>query len=514
MTKRESHMAADGTGTTDITDTASVERSNGLKPSDPHCAYIIFGASLYWASFLLGYLHLDLPSNELWGLDKTSGIWSSLASVFDWSFFIYYGVFLAAMLIAVCFAKKFANPKAQKGLAWASAISALMNLATLVPFAWTQSLWFTVLTLAVRGIGNTCFILFWGLNFTTLNKQDAEQTAIASLGFAFTLYFAFASFMQNTTVVTAITSIMVMASLIPFLAGRYHIDVALRPDSHPDKKQLTPFYSSRAFLGVCMGFVLFACSGVETDDAQISVAASLIAFAFMLLFLLKTQHKGKIDLTYLRMAPVVSCFAAICPYLGLTSFDATLYIRANVMIWMFWMILHSVQLSALKDESGLDDASFSFTEKFVFLLTTVLTTLILGSIPSLSQTLSANPDLRLSCVIVAVFLALAVCSYQLNHVIDGKETERIVDNAFALNEQRNEPVFERIQEKYGLTPREMDVLRLLAKGFTRPAICEELCISEGTERSHARHIYQKLGVHSHDELLELIDQEARAQVTE
>ena len=46
---------------------------------------------------------------------------------------------------------------------------------------------------------------------------------------------------------------------------------------------------------------------------------------------------------------------------------------------------------------------------------------------------------------------------------------------------------------------------LLAKGRTRARIQEELYLSSGTVATHARHIYQKVGVHSKQELLDVIE---------
>lgn len=58
--------------------------------------------------------------------------------------------------------------------------------------------------------------------------------------------------------------------------------------------------------------------------------------------------------------------------------------------------------------------------------------------------------------------------------------------------------------KWMLTPRETEIFALLLSGRTLKKIGEELCISDNTVTSHARHIYRKAGVKSRQELIDLI----------
>lgn len=59
-------------------------------------------------------------------------------------------------------------------------------------------------------------------------------------------------------------------------------------------------------------------------------------------------------------------------------------------------------------------------------------------------------------------------------------------------------------EKNALTAREIEVLQLICKGRSKAYIAENLFISENTVRSHSKHIYEKLQVHSKQEILDLI----------
>ena len=46
----------------------------------------------------------------------------------------------------------------------------------------------------------------------------------------------------------------------------------------------------------------------------------------------------------------------------------------------------------------------------------------------------------------------------------------------------------------GLTEREREVLRLLARGTSNREIAEALCITEGTVKQHVTHIYRKVKI--------------------
>lgn len=62
-----------------------------------------------------------------------------------------------------------------------------------------------------------------------------------------------------------------------------------------------------------------------------------------------------------------------------------------------------------------------------------------------------------------------------------------------------------LAQTYGLTPRESEILVHLGQGRTARAISEKLVVSENTVKYHIKSIYQKLDVHSRDEVIDLIE---------
>jgi DNA-binding CsgD family transcriptional regulator len=61
-----------------------------------------------------------------------------------------------------------------------------------------------------------------------------------------------------------------------------------------------------------------------------------------------------------------------------------------------------------------------------------------------------------------------------------------------------------VAESHGLTPREQEILILLAKGQAPDDIAKALVISEATVRTHAKRLYEKLDVHSQPQLIKMV----------
>lgn len=63
-----------------------------------------------------------------------------------------------------------------------------------------------------------------------------------------------------------------------------------------------------------------------------------------------------------------------------------------------------------------------------------------------------------------------------------------------------------VANTYSLSRRESEVMYYLARGYKSSHIQQQLYISEGTAKTHIRHIYRKLNIHSQQDLIHLIDE--------
>lgn len=60
-----------------------------------------------------------------------------------------------------------------------------------------------------------------------------------------------------------------------------------------------------------------------------------------------------------------------------------------------------------------------------------------------------------------------------------------------------------VARRHGLSNRETEIFLMLAQGRSRPYIRDTLILSKNTVATHIRHIYEKMGIHSQQELIDL-----------
>ena len=99
--------------------------------------------------------------------------------------------------------------------------------------------------------------------------------------------------------------------------------------------------------------------------------------------------------------------------------------------------------------------------------------------------------------VIAVFVAA-------NAAFDGTVLLQALELLPTERRKRFQEKCHAVAERYGLSEREEQVMTLFAKGRNLEYIKDELCLSKSTVSTHRQHIYQKLGVHSLQEMLDLI----------
>lgn len=115
---------------------------------------------------------------------------------------------------------------------------------------------------------------------------------------------------------------------------------------------------------------------------------------------------------------------------------------------------------------------------------------------------SATTTLTLAMALLSLVVYLFVLSERTVKSFGIISIETAAVEPYRLVEQASAD----IAEEYGLSKRETEVCVLLAKGRDTAYIQEKLFISSGTVCSHRDRIYRKLGIHSKQELLDLVEE--------
>lgn len=145
---------------------------------------------------------------------------------------------------------------------------------------------------------------------------------------------------------------------------------------------------------------------------------------------------------------------------------------------------------------------------------TSIGTLVGTSLGHLTNGLLVAQPLLVPGAVVLVVLAfsafnlLALRTFSFEETIEDIETVPVLEqNADHKDGQPDmaEIQYIRIAERFALTERETDVFKLLAKGRNVPFIEEELVISRNTIKTHIKHIYQKMDLHSQQELIDMAE---------
>lgn len=111
--------------------------------------------------------------------------------------------------------------------------------------------------------------------------------------------------------------------------------------------------------------------------------------------------------------------------------------------------------------------------------------------------------------VICLIAGIVVCNFTMSRSAIAKDVARAFDceapeSPFEGDGKAFKSTCMLLAGDCGLTAREVDVLYMLVQGYSVTRVAEALHIAEGTATTHKRHIYQKLDVHSKNELIDKV----------
>lgn len=118
-------------------------------------------------------------------------------------------------------------------------------------------------------------------------------------------------------------------------------------------------------------------------------------------------------------------------------------------------------------------------------------------------------------VLVSFFQIRIIAKGQYPFIEEQEQVVESVEPSFApasvVEKWAWTEVAESIAAEYVLSPRQKEVFTLLAKGRDIKFIADEFVVSPSTVKSHVYMLYKKLGIHSQQELISLVDERMRTE---
>lgn len=223
--------------------------------------------------------------------------------------------------------------------------------------------------------------------------------------------------------------------------------------------------------------IVVALKAANRNAALIPVAiVGIISFAFGLAFSLSFLRQTWVPAVLLLSISLLACGVCVTGYVTLSMHPRVASRGTRIVIWLLVGLV------------------FGSAVAFVYIARTI-------PLEGFSSTLFDDAVLFDGTALMgfAVMVVTAFLSFWY---------AKIPDKRFAPG-FRMEPldVVQRcglLSEQCELSPREREILVLLAQGRSGPYIQEELCIARSTVKTHVRHIYDKVGVTSRQELLDAL----------
>lgn len=391
------------------------------------------------------------------------------------------------------------------------------------------------------GIGSAGYLMSWQRVFAAMDSIAGTLALIKGTAASALLYFCLCF------IPAALTSYLIPLVLVP-LAGLCLWLAAKQTDSAQPMfedvpaehrvvyrnalKESIPVALSIGAFGFCSGAIRFIAVTHQALLGMINIASmAFLLFVTIALFAIWRTRPFRLDLlsVFRLMFPIVGTCLMVLPFMGKGFTNAGFAVTYSCFqLACMLMMMHCGQISR---DSGINPVFvYAFYAAIAYLLQTF--GYVVGYISGSGDVLGVEQLSMVAIVCLYVMLLIALCGRRIKKL----HTSRVEFLAFPINaaaesapassnrkhssDSAEEQVAsddkrgieditalkcEKARQIYALSDREKEVMELIVKGNTGPAIAEMLFISENTVRTHSKRIYAKMGVHKKQELLNMVD---------
>ncbi len=385
----------------------------------------------------------------------------------------------------------------------------------------------------IAGVGQAATFFLWGLRFRLLSRKQQLYTvcgAFAIGGLMLSLFpFVSQSVVAPTVALLPVASYVFLRFAYRQYAGRadeaveWKVSHALSGGLSKLKAQI-PFEEDRRFIilkglftllySVSLGFVACAAlAGWLYPENGVVIGFANVAAALIMVVVLRERERDVCNVLPKLFLPV-TCFCYLLlgilwPTEGVLACAAVLFVLfgcyeiLNAHTAYAYSSYDAVRcLWELTSSKAGNSVGFFFgwvlgaASLFFFEVNTTTLLVLCFFIVSIAVVV----DTALFKEMKLEFREVIIDNEPLLEVLDPKAIESVIQGRGRWSRTCDE-----LAEQYRLSPRQKEIFLFLAKGRNVQFIRDELVLSTPTVKSHIYNIYQKMGVHSHQELINLVE---------
>lgn len=386
------------------------------------------------------------------------------------------------------------------------------TLSYLIRFAAPEASYLTPVGSAIRGLGHSALMMGWFEAIVDADSSGQRTSCVLSLSLIAASISGACVWLFVAANLPAVAYIILIIIPITSTAMLYATFSHARKAGQPHLVHTQGISMPRSTQGVIFAFGLaLGCTWAAfytIDNNSLSLWASIAFFAmgaFMFVGVNTFMPKRELEFgAALRWCMLFTSFGfLVLPLFAERSSSVAAALLA--IAWSAQVLLLSflpIQMSAKLPANMLSVASQGGTP---YAVGAALGSIAAGAAINWLPIADARSFMT---AVVGFSLAVAALNFPPRNaeaVIMG--LEEAPENELYVSRVKRR--LDSLAEKRGLTAREREVAQLLVLGKTRGQIAEALFISDHTAKSHIRHVYEKLEVHSIRELVMLVESSGR-----
>lgn len=241
--------------------------------------------------------------------------------------------------------------------------------------------------------------------------------------------------------------------------------------------------------------------GTTTMPDSVSCAITLLLFVPLALFIARSGRPLRLGSLFLATLPVMAGVLVVVALLQSSVLGmADALVKTLFNVYFAAMLVYLVQHRA----KGAVLACGMLLGIWAGTLTGSVAGFAVASFTRLDATAIT------SVALAAVWLCTLASSFAARSAAQKSETTEEARQTKAPFQpevryvDRHEEQLKRLAQAYGLSARETQIVSLFSQGRSAARIAEELILSENTVKTHLQNAYSKTGVHSKQELIDLL----------